>query len=269
MSKQNRAFELDILRGWAILMMIFHHLSYDLLYIFGINWSRYIESDGYNYIVHPIMLIVFTGVSGVCCVFSKNNFKRSLKMLLAALSLSLGMAVASWLTQSSLYVFFNILHLVTVGTFLYACIQKLEFKRPFQKHKETSDESVFRKPTIAGSLVIVAVALIIFTSSQYIDQFDRVSDNILLLPIGIIPMGVGGMGDYLPMVPWLGFFLVGTIIGRLFYTSKKTIMPKTPNFVRKFFAPLEWMGRNSLLIYLLHQPLIMIILYAGRAIKVW
>ncbi|NLT12168.1 MAG: DUF1624 domain-containing protein [Clostridiaceae bacterium] len=269
MNKNSRAFELDLLRGWAILMMIFHHLSYDLIYIFEINLGRYIESDVYNHIVHPIMLIVFTGVSGVCCVFSKNNFKRALKMLVAALVLSIGMAIASWLTQSNLYVFFNILHLVTVGTFLYACIQKIEYMYLRHSRKEASDKSNFGQSTVVGHLVILFLAIAIFISSQYVERYNLVSDNIFLLPIGIIPRGIGGMGDYLPMIPWLGFFMVGTLVGRLFYTSKKTLFPKTPNYLRKIFAPLEWLGQNSLWIYLLHQPIIMIVLFAGRAIKVW
>ena len=33
----NRAFELDLLRGFAIFMMILHHFAYDLRYIFEYN----------------------------------------------------------------------------------------------------------------------------------------------------------------------------------------------------------------------------------------
>lgn len=269
MSNRTRAFELDLLRGWAILMMIFHHLSYDLLYLFEIELGRYIESDTYIYIVHPIMLIVFTGVSGICCVFSKNNFKRSLKMLIAALALSIGMAIASWLTQSSLYVYFNILHLVTVGTFLYALIQKVESTRPSHDNEVTTGKKFAINPKFVTHLLILLAASVIFISAIFISRFDHVSDNVLLLPFGIIPRGIGGMGDYLPIVPWLGFFLTGVVVGRLFYKSKKTLFPNTPVWVRKAGAPLEWMGRHSLWVYLLHQPLIMIILYAGRALKIW
>jgi len=77
------------------------------------------------------------------------------------------------------------------------------------------------------------------------------------------------MGDYLPMLPWLGFFFVGVIISRIGYRGKQTLFPDSPMAVRNAAKPFEWMGRNSLLIYLIHQPVLLAILFGLRYLGVW
>ena len=37
MDKNKRAFELDALRGFAIFMMILHHMIFDFRYLLGLN----------------------------------------------------------------------------------------------------------------------------------------------------------------------------------------------------------------------------------------
>ena len=43
MEKKTRAFELDLLRGIAIVMMVFQHISYDIRYEFGFDIFSYQE----------------------------------------------------------------------------------------------------------------------------------------------------------------------------------------------------------------------------------
>jgi uncharacterized membrane protein len=69
--------------------------------------------------------------------------------------------------------------------------------------------------------------------------------------------------DYVPLFPWFGVFLVGAGIGatrgrddRLFGTRAGTLPPA--------FGWLPWLGRHSLAIYLVHQPLL---LGAMQAVK--
>ncbi|MCD4800984.1 MAG: DUF1624 domain-containing protein, partial [Methanococcoides sp.] len=72
--------------------------------------------------------------------------------------------------------------------------------------------------------------------------------------------------DYFPLIPWFGVMLIGIFIGNELY----------PQCKRKFalsdiseFLPIRilmYMGKRSLLIYLLHQPVLIAILYiAGFA----
>ena len=84
---------------------------------------------------------------------------------------------------------------------------------------------------------------------------------LLALAAGMIALGLTVLGfapygfassDYFPLLPNLGYFLVGAVLGRKLYGEKKSRFPlENPPL-----KGLQWMGRNSLLIYLLHQPVL-------------
>ena len=67
--KKDRAFELDALRGVAIVMMMFMHFSYDIRYEFGFDTFEYLRSAWFWTFVHPIIIVLFVGLSGICCSF--------------------------------------------------------------------------------------------------------------------------------------------------------------------------------------------------------
>jgi len=67
--------------------------------------------------------------------------------------------------------------------------------------------------------------------------------------------------DYVPLLPWFGVVLIGLFLGKAIYAR-----PKIPTLAR--WQPvrlpgkiLSAAGRHSLLIYLLHQPLLLGVLY--------
>ncbi|WP_312026699.1 heparan-alpha-glucosaminide N-acetyltransferase domain-containing protein [Acetivibrio thermocellus] len=61
--------------------------------------------------------------------------------------------------------------------------------------------------------------------------------------------------DYYPVFPWAWAFLFGIVLSRLFYREKKSIFKFT---IKE--NPIGFLGRNSLLIYLIHQPIILLLL---------
>ena len=67
--------------------------------------------------------------------------------------------------------------------------------------------------------------------------------------------------DYFPLLPFLGFFLLGAWLGRVLYREKASLLP---GFRCK---PLEWIGRHSLLIYMLHQPILTGLLFVIYYVK--
>ena len=75
-----------------------------------------------------------------------------------------------------------------------------------------------------------------------------------LFPLGLTT-GDFASSDYFPLLPFLGFFLLGTVLGRTVYSKKQTLLPRvnSKNFLLRF---LQWCGRQSLWIYLLHQPVL-------------
>ena len=72
----SRAYELDLMRGVAMIFVIFMHISWDLRYMFGIARCSYLDAPWFEGLMHPFFLVIFVGVSGICCTFSRSNVKR-------------------------------------------------------------------------------------------------------------------------------------------------------------------------------------------------
>ena len=77
--KKDRAAELDFLRGLALVMMLIQHIGYDLRYVFGLPVFGILESNYFWAFIHPVILVLFVGISGTCSTFSNNNLKRDRK----------------------------------------------------------------------------------------------------------------------------------------------------------------------------------------------
>ena len=58
--------------------------------------------------------------------------------------------------------------------------------------------------------------------------------------------------DYFPLIPWMFLYLCGYFLWRA-VGHRRRVMEK----LKPGFAPLAFLGRHSLLIYLLHQPVLM------------
>jgi uncharacterized membrane protein len=76
-----------------------------------------------------------------------------------------------------------------------------------------------------------------------------------LLPFGISSHTLSSY-DYFPFLPWLGIFLMGTALGKSVYASRRSLIrsPLPESIVNVA-------GRHSLLIYVVHQPILLAILY--------
>ena len=100
---------------------------------------------------------------------------------------------------------------------------------------------------LAGAGVVLVAAGWVLRTHIYVDM-------PWLLPLGFRFYGFSS-SDYFPLMPNLGYFLLGAAAGRGLYRQKKSLLPDFPSehwFVRFW----RWCGRNSLMIYLLHQPVL-------------
>lgn len=248
--KAERVFELDALRGFSLFLMILHHFIFDLRYLLSLPVFAFQESWWFIYLLQPFFLNVFVIVSGICCTFSKNNTRRGLRLLLVALALSVVTWAASIWTGYDFYIYFNVLHLLSTGILFYALLTRKE-----------------RKTGHALSRVDVSLSLL---SAAIIwgDSFLHLAEgrgSWWLLPIGLPPQMNQSMADYLPLIPWLGFFLTGALIGRTVYRERRTAFPGAPDWILKAGRPFAFLGRHSLVIYILHQPALLAVLFGLRA----
>lgn len=244
---KDRAWELDFLRGIALIMMLFMHTSWDFRYEFGVDIFSYLEAGWFWAFVHPVIVVLFVGVSGICSTFSRSNVKRGIKLLAATLVLNFGTLIIYKVTGIPCLIIFNVLSVLTCGIFLYALIQFIETKTGVD-------------PRIVN-LVMGLAGLYIVICGCNIDYMNYCTDNILFIPFGFTIEGEPYMADYMPLFPWLGVFLIGCVVGRACYKDKKTLFANKGKAMKVISRPVEFIGRHSLIIYLAHQPVIYGILF--------
>ena len=256
----NRAFELDLLRGFAIFMMILHHFAYDLRYIFEYNVFSFIgqNCDWFWAFLHPFFIFIFVVISGICCQFSRNNFKRSLKLLIVALGFTVVTITADHFLDLGCSIYFNVLHLLFVSTLLFAVFDHVEQKKYGERNSRNGDAVLF----------LIVMAFFFLLNGIHYYHYKIHSGFVSILGIEPHPDYAWTVGDELGLIPWVGVFFLGVLIGRHVYKKKETLFPNAPKAVHAVSKPFEWIGRNSLLVYILHQPIVLCILYLLRYVGV-
>lgn len=88
-----------------------------------------------------------------------------------------------------------------------------------------------------------------------------------LIPLGVPQAGVA-MLDYYPLLPWFGLMLLGLAAGQVNYRSGDPRL-RPPDLSHAPVARgLGWMGRHSLAVYIVHQPVLIGLLLAARAASI-
>lgn len=221
-----RIWELDYLRGIAILLMVFFHFIWDLNEFYQLP-LRY--ENGWVYYIGKAAASLFIFIAGISCSLSKNNSKRGLKLIFWGLVITFTTSIAVPGTN----IFFGILHFLGVSILLYPLCSRL---RPG---------------------ILLTLGTLIISLGFYLETVTIVSTN-LLAPLGLIGEGFYS-ADYYPLVPWFGLFLYGVASGKLVYPNKQSLF--SHNLDQSMLVAA---GRHSLLIYLIHQPLLLLILFLGH-----
>jgi uncharacterized membrane protein len=101
------------------------------------------------------------------------------------------------------------------------------------------------------ALAVLGIALI--AGGFYLQTLPP-ADHSWFMVLGLPQQGFVS-SDYFPLLPNLGFFLVGAVLGKTLYRKKETLLPRvnTQNPLIRFFL---FCGKHSLWIYLLHQPVL-------------
>jgi uncharacterized membrane protein len=235
-----RVWEIDFLRGVAILLVIGYHLLYDLGEFVGagrfLGFTTDLSTVAWTVAQH-FFAGLFVLLSGVSCTLSRSNVRRGLRLLAVALALTVATyLIAVWLHlfDPSDTIFFGILHCLAVSMLLYgAAFEKI------------------------GAAVCAAAGAIVLALTAALPALKAVPAlrTDLLLPLGLHSPGFSSL-DYFPLIPWLGVFLAGAALGKSVYASKRSLLPWSPPVTFVNAA-----GRHSLLIYIVHQPVIMGVLY--------
>ena len=232
--RRTRIWEIDFLRGLAIVLMVGYHLLYDLGEFRGVErflgFSTDLSSAAYTR-AQLFFAALFVVLSGISSTLSRNNTRRGLRLLLV----SLAVTAVTYVFDPASAVWFGILQLLAVSIFVYGAA--------FAGAGATVCAA-------AGAAVVGLGAALPALTKTIAVRTDW------LLPLGIHRPSFTSF-DYFPLVPWLGVFLIGAALGKSVYAAGESLLPwALPETL------VNAAGRRSLLIYLVHQPLIMGVLYA-------
>jgi len=223
----SRLVVVDALRGSAIVLMVIYHFCFDLSYFGLASFDFYQDRFWLN--SRTLILSLFLGLVGVSLVLASRQrldvgrYLRRLMMLVASAAL---VSLSTWWMFGERFVFFGVLHFIAVASVL-----ALLFLR-------------------AGSLNLIAgVGVILFATRYQSAWFDTPGRRW----IGLMthkPL----TEDYVPLLPWFGVVLLGLFAGPYIVQWSKTRLGG-----RRDTAIIRWLalaGRHSLVIYLIHQPLL-------------
>ena len=244
---ETRVHEIDFLRGFCIILMIIDHFFYDLMN-FAYVWVKggfELYNGAYSFAsaywtfpirlaAHHIGVFIFVFLSGVSMAFSRNNWKRALRIICFAVALTVGSRIVTSISGSVFNFDFNIIHVLGISI-LIGCLLK----------------KVPSWGLISISCGIFALSVTLY----YLNKFEMIPlDNevlmVILFPLGVLKKDYR-YADYLPLIPSLGFFLLGMVFARRFYKSKASLIKRY-----EIERPVCFVGRHSLWFYIGHQVVI-------------
>ncbi|RJX18561.1 MAG: DUF1624 domain-containing protein [Ammonifex sp.] len=236
--KVGRLWEIDALRGSAIVAMVVYHLAWDL------NYLGFYHGDvtaGLWLLFQKAILTTFVFLVGVSLWLGYARMRR----VRFTAYLSRGLKILVWgilitvVTRLFLgegTVFFGVLHLIGFA---------LIFAYPFLRFG-------------AGNLVFGAAFI---AAGNY---FARITvDFPWLVWLGLSPPDLY-MVDYVPVFPWFGVVLVGIGAGCIFYPRGARLIRLKEIPSARAVRLLTYLGYRSLVIYLVHQPVLFGFLYSWK-----
>jgi len=232
---------LDELRGFAVFGMIFYHAFYIGLAYFASGFS----DSAFTFLrpLQPFFASLFIVICGISSRLSRSNFKRGAILLAVAIGFSLvTIFVLPRVGVERAEIRFGILNLLSSSILLFALLRPLLDKI---------------NPATGVFACMLLYLLTGGVGKGYLGApFLRLDLPAALygLPY-LFPLGIYSSdfysADYFPLLPHVFMFLAGTFLG---IQVKNRRLPEFA--YKKHAAPLGFMGRHSLVIYIAHAPLL-------------
>lgn len=246
---KGRIFELDALRGLALIMMCLDHLMFDLSclpYWFPSLDSPVIDGLGkfgdaitfsdWRLVLHYIFASLFLLLAGIGSSLTRHPLKRFGQITGGAVLLCVASVLLDLLFDMGATIVFGVLSAMAVGVFL-----------------------CFLASHLGGKYTALAVGMVFIIVGFCLNWYDAPVmysfywENLPGIVMGTVRYG----SDWFPVFPCAGVVLVGYFLGKVLYPSRRSLIPA----LRGKTCLLCAVGRKPLLVYLLHQPVIAGILF--------
>lgn len=249
LKKANRIWELDFIRGICVLLMIWDHFMFNIAEQFGAAWvtanpvhqgildfAINYESGMLRAIFHPIIFGLFFLLCGISCNLSNNNLKRGVQALFLAFGVT---AVTS---MFDVPIKFGALHLLAFSILIYYIISVIC----------RNNKRLISMVCLISGMVIIAVTQV------YTKYPPEGSEHNLAFIAEYLGTGPYDSADYFPLLPHLANVLFGAAVGSFVYGERKSVLPMLDKY--GWYKPISFWGDKALLIYIIHQPVIIALL---------
>lgn len=231
----NRFHLIDSIRGITLVSMVLYHASWDAIFLLGKNWDWYTGEPGFVW--QQSICWTFILLSGFCVPFSHST-RSLLKRGLLVSFCGLLVTAVTLIALPEDRVVFGVLTFLGAAMLIMVPLRQVHI------------------PAWPG--LLVSAALFVLTR--------HINEGILCgLPLprglyhGYFATFLGFQDpyffstDYFSLFPWFFLFLCGYFLNRILSAALEG-----PVF-RTRIRPFDFLGRHSLFIYLIHQP----VLYVG------
>ena len=227
-----RIYLLDILRGLSVLAMIFYHFFWDLGYFKFITLESmtrglpllFAQSVGASF-------IIISGISSRLLCLSDDYIAKFLKRFVILLLICIMITSVTFFFDKNSYIFFGILHLLATCSVIGLLLSRVR-----------NSHILFFFFVLS---LVVSSSEITFNLPHYLSWLGLNKE----VPI---------TNDFYPLFPWVTFYLFGLWVYQpvqsYLVPNKKNNNPDLSNY-NSIFRILQFLGRNSLTVYILHQPI--------------
>ena len=245
--KQIRYQKLDGIRGIALLNMIAFHAAWDLVYLYGVQWDWYQSKGGYIWQQGICWTFIF--LSGFCLPLGKHPIKRGLTVFLGGAVIT----IVTIILMPENRVVFGVLTLIGSCMIIVGALDRLlkKIKAVFGLVVSIVLFGVTRNVN-AGWFGFETVQLC--EVPEFLYTCENPLARLITTYLGF-PEKNFYSTDYFSMIPWLFLFLSGYFLFRLLNK-----MEMLGVLEKGILFPIERIGKHSFIIYMLHQPVIYLVL---------
>ena len=244
--------EIDFLKGIAIITMVISHIFY---FKYQLNMSSLNFNSWWYILLTIVAQVIFISCIGINLSLSyskyqlKNQsgkyYQNQIQRAIIIGFFGLLLSYLTYLTHGYKFIKFGILHFASCAILLLMWTVKYDLFNLF---------------------FILTITLLYFIKDHLINFSLQTMPKFLIFILGIFNPQYYSI-DYFPIIPWTILVAFGILVGNILYPKfnrKFQLNQKIDQFIHnsqnKFSSTINFLGQHSFLIYLIHIPVLYLIL---------